>query len=217
MPKGDLLTEAPRTLRRDALANRRKIIDAARAAVDAHGLDVSMDAIAQMAGVGIGTLYRNFSTKQELLDVIVADAALAVRDAALAARDLVAPPDAVAAFVLGIGAVHAAHPRSLKELWRHADPVILDEVQVIGRSVLDRAHRAGAVRDDLVYEDILVAVWSIRGVIETTHGVAPNAWRRHGELLVQAMAPRNAPLTNAPMSSAEAAEVRSRGSRADDR
>lgn len=217
MPKGELLDAAPRSLRRDAVANRGKIIAAARAAVDAHGLDVSMEAIAQMAGVGIGTLYRNFSTKQDLLDVIVAEAALAVRDAAIVARDIVAPSGAVAAFILGIGEVHADHPRSLKELWRRADPAILDEVQALGRSVLDRARSAGAVRDDLVYEDILVAIWSIRGVIETTYDVAPSTWRRHGELLVQAMAPGGPPLTNVPLTTTGATAVRSRGARRNDR
>jgi AcrR family transcriptional regulator len=62
-------TEVERTdrpLRRDAEANRRRLLDAASEAFAAHGLDASVEEIAHSAGVGMGTLYRRFPTKEVL-------------------------------------------------------------------------------------------------------------------------------------------------------
>ncbi|WP_454798490.1 TetR/AcrR family transcriptional regulator [Novosphingobium lindaniclasticum] len=57
--------------RRDAQHNRAHILDVARAAFDRDGIDVSMDAIAKMAGFGAGTLYRNFENKDALLAALL--------------------------------------------------------------------------------------------------------------------------------------------------
>src|SRR2546423_12055203 len=61
------------TLRRDAQRNRERILEAARAAFAEHGLGVGVDEIARRAGVGVGTLYRRFPTKQSLVHAIFAD------------------------------------------------------------------------------------------------------------------------------------------------
>lgn len=61
----------PRQLRADAVRNRQKIMAAAREQVTLHGPEVGMDAIAAAAGVAVGTLYRNFPTKAELVGAVV--------------------------------------------------------------------------------------------------------------------------------------------------
>ena len=61
------------TLRRDAQRNRERIIEAARRAFAEHGLDVGVDEIARSAGVGMGTLYRRFPTKESLVHAIFED------------------------------------------------------------------------------------------------------------------------------------------------
>ena len=58
-------------LRRDAARNRDKILAAARAAFDEEGVDVGVEVIAQRAGVGVGTLYRRFPTKELLIEAVV--------------------------------------------------------------------------------------------------------------------------------------------------
>ena len=58
-------------LRRDAQRNRDRILAATRAAFQERGLDVGVDEIARRAGVGMGTLYRHFQTKDALIDAIV--------------------------------------------------------------------------------------------------------------------------------------------------
>ena len=65
-------TRAPRRPRADAARNRAAILDAARSAFTAAGEDASLEGIARSAGVGIGTLYRNFPTREELVAAVYA-------------------------------------------------------------------------------------------------------------------------------------------------
>src|SRR5918912_906820 len=62
------------TLRRDAQANLDRILAAARDAFAAGGIDVSMDEVARRAGVGVGTIYRRFPAKDDLVDAVLEDA-----------------------------------------------------------------------------------------------------------------------------------------------
>lgn len=65
-------TDAP-LLRRDAAANRERIVAAARELLAREGLEASMEEVARAAGVGAGTLYRRFVTKDVLIDAILED------------------------------------------------------------------------------------------------------------------------------------------------
>jgi AcrR family transcriptional regulator len=59
------------TLRSDAAANRQRLIDAAAAVFAERGTDAEMKEIAERAGVGIGTIYRNFATKEDLVEALI--------------------------------------------------------------------------------------------------------------------------------------------------
>src|SRR5271169_4831875 len=61
---------APKHLRADARRNRDKLIETAAAAFAEHGVDASLEEIARRAGVGIGTLYRHFPTREHLVEVV---------------------------------------------------------------------------------------------------------------------------------------------------
>lgn len=63
----------PRPLRADAARNRAKVLEAARAAFAVEGVAVPLDDIARRAGVGAGTVYRHFPTKEALFEAVVAD------------------------------------------------------------------------------------------------------------------------------------------------
>jgi AcrR family transcriptional regulator len=58
-------------MRVDAQRNQQRILDAARAQISEHGSDVSMDQIAQSAGVAVGTLYRHYPTKKDLVEAVL--------------------------------------------------------------------------------------------------------------------------------------------------
>jgi AcrR family transcriptional regulator len=65
--------EDPKPLRADAVRNRARLLEAAEAVFAAQGIDVPVDVIAETAGVGVGTLYRHFPTKEKLFEAILVD------------------------------------------------------------------------------------------------------------------------------------------------
>jgi AcrR family transcriptional regulator len=94
-----LMTQA--TLRSDAMANRQRLIDAAREMFAERGLGVEMKEIAERAGVGVGTIYRNFATKEDLMVAIVQEL-LDQADALIAEAE--SQPDATRALAMAVRA-----------------------------------------------------------------------------------------------------------------
>src|ERR1700761_3684746 len=72
-PAGHSGGSGARPLRRDAERNRQRILAAAAEVFNERGLDVSLDEIARHAGVGVGTVYRRFRTKEELIEALFMD------------------------------------------------------------------------------------------------------------------------------------------------
>lgn len=96
--------------RSDARRNRQRILDAARAAFAADGAALEMRAVAEAAGVGVGTLFRNFPTKQDLVSAMIREWA-AERDAALERSLSIADPwEAIADHVRWCGEVMSREP-----------------------------------------------------------------------------------------------------------
>jgi AcrR family transcriptional regulator len=79
-PADSVSTDRP--LRADAVRNRQLLLAAAAAAFAARGADVPLEDIARDAGVGIGTLYRHFPTREDLLDAVMKDWVDLIREAA---------------------------------------------------------------------------------------------------------------------------------------
>src|SRR5436309_12331345 len=102
-------TTPARPVRRDAQANRDRIVAAARAVFAAEGVDVPVEEIARRAGVGMGTLYRHFPAKEDLIDAVLEDAFDAFVGAAEAA---LAEQDAWAGFRGFLEQVFALHARN---------------------------------------------------------------------------------------------------------
>src|SRR3981189_2924950 len=94
-PKSATSTGA-RPLRRDAERNRQQILLAARAAFAERGVEVTLDEIAQRAGVGVGTIYRRYANKDELIDELYEDI---VAEIATVAEAALAQPDPWKGFV----------------------------------------------------------------------------------------------------------------------
>jgi AcrR family transcriptional regulator len=168
-------------VRADARRNRERILAAARVLVAAQGRDVTMEAIAQRAEVAVGTLYRHFPAKEDLVDAVVEDSVEHIATATEAALDSVtggaAPGPAVADLFRVVARRHATD-RALKAAagrLEHgpdhtlAELVTADPGSPAGRAItgitrlLDTARAAGQVRADLTLADLMLLIGSVPG------------------------------------------------------
>jgi AcrR family transcriptional regulator len=162
-----------RPLRADARRNRNRILEAARRAFAVDGLAVSLDEIARRAGVGPGTLYRHFPTKEALFEAIVRERLRLLIERARAART---EPDAAAALFATVASV-VADAEDKAELidaltgsgvdLRTTVAATAGELRdEIGR-LLSRAQDEGAVRADVGIAELMALVG---GVITALRG-----------------------------------------------
>ena len=196
------------TLRRDAARNRNKILAAARSAFGEEGVDVGVEVIAQRAGVGVGTLYRRFPTKELLIETVIDELLDNVLDAAEAGVAHDSPGEGFTAYLRAVGQLQFEHSGCLTRLWNTTSDERRTQISDATRTLLARAQSAGAVRDDLVYEDVIVLFWSMRGVIETTSSVSSDAWLRHLDLLLAALAPGGRSLGHPPLTAEQVEMVK---------
>ena len=200
----DRPADADAALRVDAARNRTAVVEAARAVFAERGLEVPLEEIAQRAGVGIATLYRRFPTREALIaasfEPLMAAYAQAVAEALQA-------PDAwagFAGFVERVCAMQAADCGGRDVLTRTFPMAPAFEEQrgraFDGLVVLSRRAQAeGALRADVVPEDVVLLLMANAGVIQGTREAAPTAWPRFVALLLEALrAERAHPLPPPP-------------------
>ena len=176
------LTE-PRPLRRDAQANRDRIVAAARQTFAERGIDASVEEIARRAGVGMGTLYRRFPAKEDLVAAVFEET---IAEFVAAARSALAAPDAWDGFrsFLERALVLHAENRAIKDVALtsrsglvRAD-ALRDRLRPLIARLVERAQAAGGLRPDFSPGDVPVLFWSMAAVIDATAPIAPDFWRR---------------------------------------
>ncbi len=202
-----------KTLRRDAQRNRERIVSSARSLFARDGVEVSVDDITHVAGVGMGTLYRHFPTKEELIDAVLEDA---FDDLVQLAEEAVAAKDAWAGFAVFLEqalAQHAAN-RGLKDVLashqqgRDRAQAMRERIRPLLRQMIERAQGQGTLRADVTAEDIPLVFWTGGRVIETTGAVAPDYWRRYLGLLLDGLRAEAAtPLPAPPLTRTQLAKA----------
>ena len=147
-------------LRADARRNREAVLDAARTAFAAEGLSVPLDEIARRAGVGPGTLYRHFPTKEALFEAVVHDRLCRLASEGAALRESPDPGAAFFAFIERLAA-EAAPKRDLFDALAGAGveigPAVMaavDDLRAQITHLLGQAQQAGAVRADIGGADL---------------------------------------------------------------
>jgi AcrR family transcriptional regulator len=141
-------------LRADARRNLERVLDAATEAFAASGPDVSIDEIARAAGVGHGTVFRRFPTKDDLMYAVIerhVAQMCAIAEAALESAD---PGAAFFDFVHQIAELAMSTPGLHKCVVHCGEKPRGAELDALGRKVVARAQRAGAVRNDLQPEEV---------------------------------------------------------------
>ena len=162
------MTPAERGLRADAERNRRRLLDAAEALFRERGLEVGVAEIAERAGVGRGTLFRNFASKQDLIAAIVVER---MREAVEEARGLLDaddPGEALFEFLWSIAGRQQLDRglfEAVGDAWLVNDDIRAAHAEVVGvmGQLLERAQKAGAVRADVGAMDVLIM---FKGVCE---------------------------------------------------
>jgi AcrR family transcriptional regulator len=146
-----------RPLRADARRNRERILEAARKAFAERGSDVQMDEIAQLAGVGVGTLYRHFPTKEDLVFALVGEAVQAFVESA---RQALTRSDAWEAieWLVRDKAADMARNRGLRDAvsviqFGGVNPWYSAEARSAAEAVLARAREQGAIPADITVDD----------------------------------------------------------------
>jgi AcrR family transcriptional regulator len=197
---------AERPLRRDAQRNRDAIVAAARQLFCDQGLEVPLDEIARRAQVGIGTLYRRFPSRVELLDAVLADTVQAhveVAEQALAMDD----PWEGFCFYLEETCRLQATDRGLNDALGMRFPrtpaleTARRRLYDLGGQLITRAQEAGQLRADFTREDLPLVTWANSRILQAVRAAgAPDAWRRHlGFLLDGFRADRAHPLPEPPL------------------
>lgn len=158
-------------MRADARRNREAIVAAARELFAEQGMDAQMDEIARRAKVGVGTLYRHFPAKEDLLDGLIARRFERLAERAAEAVDRASRGEAWEAFrgFIQWSAEMQAGDRALSEAMatrseRMHDAAVSSGLVTELELLLDHAKRAGALRRDLEVEDIPAIVCSIGSV-----------------------------------------------------
>jgi AcrR family transcriptional regulator len=151
--------------RADARRNFDALLAAAREAFAQNGTEASLEDIARRAGVGIGTLYRNFSTRQELFDAVyVGEVEELCREAEHVAE---LPPWEALAVWLRRFVDYAATKRAISEALNRDSEMFRtcrEAMYAAGEPLLARAQEAGEVRLDVSFDDVLRLVTGITAV-----------------------------------------------------
>jgi len=198
-------TKVERPLRKDAEQHRQRLLVAAVQVFNEQGLDASVTEIARVAGVGIGTLYRRFPTKKALVEDLIREIlSMTIQ----MARDALNSADGTGLerFLEASSAYQAEHAGYLRRLWNTDHEMVRTARQLIARLLID-AKKHGLIRRDLTNTDLSLAMFSLLGVLEATLPVAPDAWRRHLDLLIAGMRPAASDLPHRALSPANLDKV----------
>jgi AcrR family transcriptional regulator len=165
--KGQMPDRPTTTVRRprsDAIRNRERVLEAAKAVFSAGGPDASLEAVAKRAGVGIGTLYRHFPTREALFEAVYRHEVEQLGELAEQLKSEAAPVDALRRWLrsniefvatkkgMSAALALAAHSSS------HLTAYSFDRLTKAVGALLDRAAAAGEIRADVGAEDVLRAL-----------------------------------------------------------
>jgi AcrR family transcriptional regulator len=181
---------AERPLRADARRNRERVLEAARELFAAQGGAVPLDEIAARAGVGPGTVYRHFPTKEALFEAVTEARLRDLVEYARAGADAVDPGAAFAGF-LDRMAGEAVVRRNLREAFAATGPDGLAPVRAEMYAALDvllsRAQQAGAVRAGIAVPDLIALLKAMAQV--AAESTDPTVLERIGAVVRDGLRP----------------------------
>jgi len=172
-------TIEPRPQRADARRNRERVVDAARAVFAECGADAQMDDIAARAGVGIGTVYRHFPTKQDLAGEIIRTKFERHLETARAWRARTSGWAALEGFLREVWSQMAEDSTQQRLMWL-VDEAAMERfeatrgelVELVGEFV-DEAHREGTLRRDFTVDDVPTIMCAVGATMHADMAAMP--------------------------------------------
>lgn len=172
-------------------------------------MDASLERIARDAGVAIGTLYRHFPTRMDLLLAALEPRLREFLEGSERAMEIGDAWDGFVDYLENLFRVQAGD-RGFNDFLSRRFPGSSETERIHDlmcqhiEDVLTRAQKAGVVRPDITRADIVNLIWSNGRMIDATTATAPNAWRRHLHLMLDAYrAERAHPIPEPPMNDAQ--------------
>lgn len=191
-----------RDLRRDAAQNRERLLAAARELFAQQGFEVTLDDIARQAGVGVGTAYRRFANKDELLNAIFAEQTIELAAAADAALDDADPWHGLVTYLEQSLALQL-RDRALAQIVS-GDRVNVEQhdwnrevMAPKNRAIVTRAREAGMLRDDFEGTDLTFIQVGLNAIMARSRDAHPDLYRRYLHLLLDGL--RASPDTPSPL------------------
>ena len=181
-----------RAQRADARRNHEAVLDAARERFGADGLEVGMEDIARAAGVGVGTVYRHFPTKDDLIGALVHDHFARLAAGAEAALEKDDPWNSFCEFMRW-SARQGRENRALGEFLGSSPQLGEYEARESGladatEKLIRKAQRAGRMRKDVILEDVPTLLCGV-SAITAAHpdSIAAQNWERVVEIALDGM------------------------------
>ncbi len=179
-------------LRADAQRNRERVLVAARAVFARQGLEAGVDEIAREAGVGVGTLYRRFPTKDHLILAIVEDGMDALLEEIDAAATLEDPWEGLHAAMLALAESMAADRGFVDAVREHLltlSPFLALRDRLLGacEPLVTRGRAAGVLRDDIEPLDLLLLARGVVRMPPDRDDVDSRLWRRYMAIVLDGL------------------------------
>lgn len=172
-----------------------------------QGAGAPLEEIARRAGLGIGTLYRHFPARADLIEALAADLMEALASEAEALRDVPRALEGLTT-VLEHAVAHQEGNLALREaLVESRGTSGLDRARLrwraATRALVDRARAEGDLRADVGYADVVLSLWGLGRIVEATAHAAPGAWRRHLAVLLTGLGAPHVTMPGSPLTDRE--------------
>jgi AcrR family transcriptional regulator len=184
--------EEARPLRADARRNRGLVLEAARAVFAEQGLEAQMDDIARRAGVGVGTVYRHYPTKEALVEALADDHFQRLAESARAALEEADPWEGFCAFMRRSSEVQASDLALVEVMGEQPDAMCraaeqrADLHEAVAELVA-RAQKAGKLRRDVVPEDVPMLMCGVGRATRVGSRGPTMSWQRYLAIVLEGL------------------------------
>lgn len=182
-------------LRADAARNRESLLAAAEAEFAERGASASVADIARRAGVAKGTVFRHFTSKEDLIASIVCRHIATLAEAAGELAHADDPGAALLEFLTVAADQRQRHDLTFLQSESEKDPRVTevrDQLHARLGTLVDRARDAGAIRSDVTEADVFLMMCAPVHVVENLSAPAPLLWQRYLAIIFDGLRPQGA-------------------------